>query len=57
MEIRRRVVVVLASLAVALADGFAGGSLAQDQLEYRLGAGDNVRVSVFGNPISPWRRA
>jgi len=50
MEIRRRVVVVLASLAVALADGFAGGSLAQDKLEYRLGAGDNVRVSVFGNP-------
>lgn len=50
MKIRGFLVAVLSSLAATLAAAFSGSSLAQDQLEYRLGAGDNVRVSVFGNP-------
>jgi len=50
MRISGFLVVVLSSLAATLGAAFSGSSLAQEGLEYRLGAGDNVRVSVFGNP-------
>ena len=50
MRISRFPVVLLACVAATLAVAFSSSSLAQDAQEYRLGAGDNVRVSVFGNP-------
>lgn len=41
---------LLGAMLVILAAAFALCVRAQDGLEYRLGAGDNIRISVFQNP-------
>lgn len=38
------------AILLVLAATFGGNAQAQGRPEYRLGAGDNIRITVFGNP-------
>lgn len=50
MVARRTLVLALAGVFALFASVFADGAKAQNITEYRLGSGDKLRVTVFGQP-------